>query len=524
VSNQDAFLSVGRILRVSARKYARHSCLEFEDRSYTFAELNAQVNAVARQFQRHGLVNGDRVFMLSENSPGYVRALFAASKCGLVAMPANAMLTAEDIAGLLDLSAPRHVVVGASYLPKVLQALSASKQSRDLPVTVLHRDDRMAGSDGQTADIVADSLADSSEPVPHRPVRDDDPGIILFTSGSTGTPKGIVKSVRSLAWSAINHQISEPRRNGDRESFCLALAGIAFANFVVLDVMTGATCVLEPQFKPDRLARTLATRGITHIFIAPTMIAAIARDLPGATFPALRVVETSFEFPLSLRQQAVRMFPNAHVLWSFGSTEATMARTPFEYLLTDVSCVGYPGGLDEYRISPDDIDEDGVGEVQSYGPTVMTGYLTTADDEVSARRGVRPDGWFETGDRGWLGSDHELHFSGRVKDMIKTGGANVFANEVESVLVEHQSVRNAAVLGLSDNYWGEIVAAVLEVADPAAFDLDDIRRFATERLADFRRPKVYFLLSDLPKNPTGKIAKGQLRADIMDGTLAARTG
>lgn len=524
MSEHDSFLSIGRILRISAQKYSRLSCLEFEDRAYSFADLDAQVNVVARLLQRHGLVNGDRVFMLAENTPGYVRTLYAASRLGLVAMPANAMLTVQDIAALLDLSAPRHVVIGESYLAKMREALATSKECGDLPVTVLHRDDRVTESGGSVVDVVAVAKVDGSEPLPQRVVLDDDPGMILFTSGSTGTPKGIVKSVRSVAWSAVNHQISEPRRSGDRESFCLALAGIAFANFVVLDALVGATCVLEPQFEPAGLARTLTTRGITHIFLAPTMIAAIERDVPEATFPSVQVVETSFEFPLELRRAAVRMFPNAQVLWSFGSTEATMARTPPEYLLTDVSCVGYPGGLDEYRISPDDVDENGVGEVQSFGPTVMIGYLSAADDEFSARRGVRPDGWFDTGDKGWIGADHELHFAGRVKDMIKTGGTNVFANEVEGVLIEHPEVRNAAVLGLSDDYWGEIVAAAVEVADPEAFDLEDLRRFAAERLAGFRRPKAYFVLGDLPKNPTGKIAKGQLRADIDEGALRARNG
>lgn len=524
MSEQDAFLSVGRILRISAQKYPRRACLEFEERSYSFAELNGQVNVVARVFQQHDLTNGDRVFMLAENSPAYVRALYAASKVGLVAMPANAMLTAADIAELLDLSTPKHIVVGEGYLSKVREALSASKECGDLPVTVLHADDRVTDSDGRVIDVVGEARAGTEEPVPSRPVRDDDPGIVLFTSGSTGTPKGIVKSVRSVAWSAINHQISEPRRSGDRESFCLAIAGIAFANFVVLDALVGATCVLEPQFEPARLAHTLTTRGITHIFIAPTMIAAITRDLPDASFPSVRVVETSFEFPIELRRQAVRMFPNAQVLWSFGSTEATMARTPPEYLLTDVSCVGYPGGLDEYRISPDDVDENGVGEVQSFGPTVMIGYLSSEEDDFYARRGVRVDGWFDTGDQGWIGADHELHFAGRVKDMIKTGGANVYANEVESVLVEHPGVRNAAVLGLSDDYWGEVVAAVVEVGDPADFDLDELRRFSADRLAGFRRPKTYFLVGELPKNPTGKIAKGLLRADIDGGALLPRKG
>jgi fatty-acyl-CoA synthase len=516
-------LNAGRILRLSAQKFGRRNFLEFGDRGYTYANFHNEVNAVAGWLASTGLANGDRVMLLSENTPGYLRMIFALGKLGVVTMPVNVMLTPADIAGLIDLARPRHLVAGERYLDALREArrLSGSPQ---LPISVAAADDTIQAADGQLVDPVAVSRQGPvPEPTPARPIEDADPAFILFTSGSTGTPKGIVKSHANIAWSAVNHQISEPRRSGDRESFCLSMAGIAFANFILLDALTGATCVLEPGFAPQTLAHSLRSKGITHIFLAPTMIAAMAREVPDAVFPTVRVVETSFEFPIGLRRTAVAMFPNAQILWSFGSTEATMARTPPEYLLTDVSCVGYAGGLDEYRVAARTADaSDGIGEVQSYGPTVMMGYLSTDDPTFSRSLGVNEDGWFDTGDLGRIGPDHELHFVGRVKDMIKSGGANVFAGEVESVLVEHPSVQDAAVVGLPDEYWGEVVGAVLEVADPEGIDLDEVRTFVSERLAGFRRPKAYFVVRKLPRNPTGKIAKGQLRADIAAGVLDKR--
>jgi fatty-acyl-CoA synthase len=517
----EGHLNIGRILRLGALKFGPRVFLEFGERAYTYADFNAQVNVLASAFAERGLANGDRVLILAPNSPGYVRAIFAAAKLGIVVMPVNAMLTTSDNAALIDLTRPALVVAGELYADRVREALRMSSHDA-VPVVQLSLDERVVFPDSEIhlVNVAAGgSVGTAAEPTPARPVQDDDPALILFTSGSTGTPKGIVKSHRSAVWSAINHQISEPRRSGDRESFCLSLAGIAFANFLMLDVLAGATCVLEPAFNASALTRTLSSRGITHIFIAPTMVAAIARAHPHARFPSVRVVETSFEFPIALREQTVAMFPNAAVLWSFGSSEATMARTPPHYLLTDVSCVGYAGGLDEYRIDPE--TTDGVGEVQSFGPTVMQGYLTSVDGEIASGVGIRPDGWFPSGDLGWIDDDGALHFAGRVKDMIKSGGANVFAGDVETVLVDHPDVRNAAVIGLPDDYWGEVVCAVLESDALPDLLVASVREFVSTRLAGYRQPKRYFVMADLPKNPTGKIAKGTLKASAQGGELKA---
>jgi acyl-CoA synthetase (AMP-forming)/AMP-acid ligase II len=152
----------------------------------------------------------------------------------------------------------------------------------------------------------------------------------------------------------------------------------------------------------------------------------------------------------------------------------------------------------------------------------MVSYLSEDDAGEGTGTGVRPDGWFPTGDLGTLDEANALHFAGRVKDMIKSGGTNVFAMDVEAALIEHPDVRNAAVIGLPDDYWGEIVAVVLEMADPELADVESVRKFAIERLAPFKRPKQYFVLADLPKTPTGKVAKGQLKDQVKGSKLVPR--
>jgi fatty-acyl-CoA synthase len=445
---------------------------------------------------------------MSENTPQYLRVLFALAKIGAVAVPINTMLPATAICDALTRAKPRAAYVSPNYADAFRDA------HRRLPVD-LRPDLWELGVDvhGVTAgSAVGRAVANQVEPTPNRPVRDEDPAVILFSSGSTGTPTGIVKSFSNLAWSAINRQLAEPRAGGDREYFCLPLAGIAFANFVLTDMFVGATCVMSPRFEAQQAARDLAQRGITHVFLAPTMIRAIAEAAPAQRFESVRRVESSFEFPLDLRKRALEMFPAATVLWSFGSTEATMARTPPEVFLTDTSCVGFASGLDEYRVVPHGTGS--VAEIESRGPTRMLGYLADFDSSTPSE----PAEWFLTGDLGEIDDQGRLHFRGRVKDMIKTGGANVFARDVEEVLIQVPGVLDVAVVGIPDEYWGEAVTAILELRPDA--DVELLQDYVSTRLAPYQRPKSFYVASDLPKNPTGKHAKGVIRSMIENGELS----
>jgi acyl-CoA synthetase (AMP-forming)/AMP-acid ligase II len=508
--NEVGLLNPGRILRLSAMKFAEYTVLEHNGSRYTYGDFNREVNGVGAALASDGIGTGDRVVIMSENTPQYLRLLFALAKVGAVSVPLNTMLTETAIRDVVASAKPRAAYVSARYSPQFrkahdMLALDLRPDLKELAPDL--QQDQAAG----TGAAVNRAIPTGVEPVPSAPVHDDDSATVLFSSGSTGTPTGIVKSYANLAWSAINRQIAEPRVAGDREYFCLPLAGIAFANFVVTDVLTGATCVMAERFTGRQAAGDLSNCGITHVFLAPTMIRAISDAAPGATYPSVRRVESSFEFPIALRREAIGMFPKATILWSFGSTEATMARTPPEVFLADTSCVGFASGLDEYRVRPLEPGAS-IGEVESRGPTRMLSYLSDYGSGAA-----RPEEWFQTGDLGDVDDRGRLHFRGRIKDMIKSGGANVFARDVEQALVEHPSIRDAAVIGVPDEYWGEAVTAVVELRDRV--DVDSLAVHVRKRLAPYQRPKSYFVIDALPKNPTGKLAKGLIREIVASGSL-----
>jgi fatty-acyl-CoA synthase len=524
------YLNFGRALRLSADRYRDLPFLEHDGTTYTFAELNRQVNQVAHALAGRGVGRGDRVLLLSANSPDYVRTMFAAAKLGAVSVPTNTALLAPDLAAVLKASAPTLLLAGDSYRARAQEALGLL--SSDTPPALLRLDPDSALSGASGDDVLSVVGQPGTEP-PDLGHGDDEPAALLFTSGSSGVPKAVVKSFANVTWHAINRQLSQPRHEGDRELFVLPLTGVGFGNFLLTDAMTGATCVLEPGFDATRAARLLAERAVTHVFLAPTMALAIDAVAPGASYPDVRVLETAYEVTDEHRRRIAAMFPNAGIYYSYGCTEGSMARAPRDAFLSDPTCVGFASGLDEYRVtaggessgesseeSGEESGEDGderVGPVEVAGPTVMLGYLSSPDaDPVD---GPGPDGWFDTGDLGWVDGSARLHFAGRRKDMIKSGAMNVYARDVEVGLLSHPDVADVAVLGIPDDYWGEAVVAVVQPRSGAELDAASLRAHAAERLAGFRRPKAYFLIERLPLNATGKLAKGQLRDQLVAGAL-----
>lgn len=511
-------LNYGRALRLSAMKFAGHVALEFHGTRYTFAELNEQVNAMAHALAWHGVKTGDRVLVMSANSPDYLRLLFAAAKLGLPCIPTSTALTPADLSYVLRAARPALVVTSAGYLRTVRLALEDATIDPAPTVVGLHTDSAADPAQGTAGITFLDpGGCPATEPEVALP-SDDDPAILLFTSGSTGTPKAVVKSHANLTWHAINRQLAEPRHEHARELFVLPITGVGFGNFILTDIIVGATCVLEPAFDPARAAGLLRSAAIEYAFLAPTMMMAIRAAAAEASFPSVKVIETAYEISLRQREWVAEMFPNARILYSYGCTEGSMGRAPADAFLSDPSCVGFASGLDEYRIAGPAAEHDGperLGPVQVAGPTVMQGYLTASGDLSDDVR----DGWFDTGDLGWIDPRHRLHFGGRRKDMIKTGGMTVYAWDVENAISGHPDVSNVAVIGIPDDYWGEAVVAVLQPRDGARLDLAAIRQHAEATLAGFRRPKAYFVADQLPLNATGKLAKGELRTLVLAGSI-----
>jgi fatty-acyl-CoA synthase len=511
------YLNFGRALRLSADKFRNDPCLSYGDSLYTFVELNRQVNCTAHALRAQGVQAGDVVVIVSANSPDYVRLLFALAKLGATSVPINISLTTSDLAQVIAASRPVAVAASGGHFDRVQGALHRLDAAA-LPALLPLPEDRFAAHTPVAPPEWLAGPADPSEP-PESGARDSDPAVLLFTSGSMGTPKAVVKSYANIVWHSLNRQLSEPRQHGDRELFVLPLSGVGLGNFLITDVLVGATCVLEPAFDPNVTADRLADAAISHVFLAPTMMMAISAARPSSRFPGVEVVETAYEVTLQQRQRIAEMFPSARIIYSYGCTEGSMATAPQDAFLGDPTCVGFASGLDEYRVVKDG-GLQAPGAIEVSGPTVMRGYLT--DDG----KGVSDDvveGWFDTGDLGWLDERRRLHFTGRAKDMIKSGGMNVFARDVELVLMNHPSLAQVAVIGVPDDYWGEAVVAVVEPRVGAAVTADDLAEYARANLAGYRRPKRYYVTDRMPLNSTGKLAKGIVRADVLAERLTELT-
>ncbi|GAA4553689.1 class I adenylate-forming enzyme family protein [Pseudonocardia xishanensis] len=506
-----SYLNCGRLLRLAADRNGPRPFLTFGARTWTYAQFHQTVNRLANSLLASGVKSGDRVAILSHNSDGVLLVLFAAARIGAVTVPLNTMLTNDEAVDLVVRSKASVLAVGSGLSGRLDGILERVPRPR---LVLQLGEGRPESPDVVSLDeLIAASIASDE---PHIAVADEDLATIIFTSGSTGTPKATAKTHANLGWSAVNLQLAEPRDRRSVELFAIPLSGIGFANFILADVLAGAHVVLMAKFDADEAVRLIEHHRVTHAFLAPTMLLSMAGspELRDGALRSVVAVDTAYEMSPEQRRSVAECFPAADFVYGYGSTEGLLNRTPPDRFLTDPTCVGRPAGLDETRVMTADgrlAATDEVGEIELYGPTRMAGYLGQDDAEV-----FTGDGWYRTGDLGSMDEDGMLHFRGRIKDMIKSGGYNVAAAEVESAIGEVDGVRAVAVVGRSHPYWGEAVVAAVVLETEA--EADKTRRAITDhlsqRLSAYKRPKHVEMVTDLPYSPSGKVAKGVLVAAL----------
>ncbi len=480
------------VLRLGASRYGDRAMLTCDGRTFGYREFNERVNRLAGGLAGIGVTRDDVVASIAQNGDDLLALYFALAKLGAVSVPLNTMLMPADVDDVLDRSAARMLVFAPEFAERV---------------------DRVAaGVERLSLDRLAELEAAGSarEPVPVE--GGDRPSTVIYTSGSTGPPKGCMKTHANQIWSAVNCQLETPRGAGDVEMFTVPLAGVGFSNFVLGSMLGGARVVLC-RFDAEACLRTIAAERVTHVFLAGTMLdAMLACDGERRhDLSSLRLVETAYQLSDRLRSSIAARF-GPIVRYCYGSSEGSNWAAPADVFLSRPDCVGLPKGVDDFRI----VDDAGtllgpgeVGEVLIGGPTVMLGYLGDPDGTAE----VLQDGWLRSGDLGEIADDGMLLFRGRKKDMIKTGGMNVAAAEVELAVARHPSVLEVAVIGVADDHWGEAVRAIVApVPNVATTTLaEQLHRHCRAELASYKRPKDFVVVEEIPKNPGGKIAKGLVR-------------
>ncbi len=476
----------------------------FEDRAdCSFDELRTRALALAAALRDRGVGSGDRVVVLAANGPWFVELMLAAALAGFVLVPVNIRLTATEIAYIFDNADPKIAFVDRARR----QVLSEAGAAR-VPLFDVASDLETLVRAAPDAGTGAPPLADP-----------DAPFLQLYTSGTTGHPKGAVIAQRSIA--AIAEEGAAhlgPVQAGDVMLICLPMFHIAAIDLIAFALVRGATTIVLPEMVPAQVVAAVKQRQVNRTLLVPAVIRMTVEHLEAAedTLPSLEtLIFGASPMPEELIGRARRVMPAADLIHVYGLTETSgmVTRLPPEQIAQGQRLLSCGKALPSGEIAV--VDKAGrplpagiVGEVVYRGPQTMQGYWRNPEATAEAVR----DGWFRTGDAGFLDGEGYLFLSDRIKDMIKSGGENVYPAEVENAILKHPAIADAAVIGLPDERWGEAVSAVVVAAAGHDLALEDLQAFARKELAGFKIPRRLELVDELPRNGAGKIQKHVLRA------------
>lgn len=506
-------LVLGEILARNARRVPTRTALVFGDSSLTFVELNERVNRLANALAERGVGRGDQVAVLMYNSLEVVESFFACQKLGACPVPVNFRLAPAELAYILEDSESVVVLTDGQLAGLALEATSGLASVRMVATT---------GDAGPGLEPYEDLLASGSPQEPDVDVSEDDLAFLMYTSGTTGRPKGAMLTHQNLVMNTINWAIEMEARPGDIWLSGLPLFHIGGVNGILPFIYVAGTSVITPStnFDAGESLRLLAEHRATMCYFVPTQWQEICSLL------AARQIDTSVlrkalwgasQAPPSTLELLVETFPSVGIVNAFGQTEMS-SNTCFlksDDAVRKMGSVGLPAVNVEVRI----VDEDGedvavgeVGEIVYRGPTVMKGYFKKPEATADAFRG----GWFHSGDLVRQDDEGFIYVVDRVKDMIISGGENIYPAEVERAVERHPAVREVAVVGVAHPRWVETPVAVVVAAGEDRPDTEEMVEFLKAGLASYKKPSAVVYVEELPRNASGKILKRSLRDEFGD--------
>jgi fatty-acyl-CoA synthase len=503
--------ALGDLPRRTAQRLPDKLAIVDGDKRLTFAELEAVVDGTAAAIVEAGLGKGDRLALLCHNCWQFAVLNFAAARVGVVLVPINFMLGAEEIAFILDHSAAKAFVVEDALVPVAEKAIAASSGTVATRLTV-----RLGDAPAPDGWLDAQTWLDHAGPAPYVPVADDDPVRMMFTSGTESRPKGALLSSRALMWQYVSCIVDGSMSADDVDLHTLPLYHCAQLDcFFGVDVYLGATSVILRGPEPSAVLRAIAEHGVTKYFAPPTVWIGLLRspDLDTADLSSLtKGYYGASPMPVAVLEELRTRLPEVD-LWNFyGQTEMA----PLATILGPSEQLSHAGSAGRAALNVetgivDDLDRPVaagvIGEIVHRSPHATLGYHGQPDKTAEAFR----NGWFHSGDLGYLTEDGHLYVVDRKKDMIKTGGENVASREVEEAIFRLDGVAEVAVFGVSHPTWVEAVAAVVVPKPGVRLTSEAVMGHAREVLAGYKAPKYVVIADALPKNPSGKILKRQLR-------------
>ena len=478
------------------------------DLRLTFKELNARSNRVSNALSGAGIKPGDRVALLMMNSAEFMETFFAIAKIGGIVVPLNWRLVPDELEFILKDSGSRLLVFGEEFIDTATELFSRGDKT-DVKQWV-----QVAAGNGEThfsRDYVSfRDAASDAEPAPGG--EDDDLLYIMYTSGTTGLPKGVVHTHSTTFWAMMTFTVTSDLRDGDRYLAALPMFHVGALTPITLNAYRGVTSIVMREFDPVRAWQLIEEEKIQVGLLVPAMLNFMIQvpDLSRFDHSSLRWIQSGASpLPVNLIQAYQDKGIEIHQIYGLTETcgpacvinaenaVAKIGSTGRSFFHTDVRVVDADGN---------DCGPDEQGEVWVKGPHIMKEYWNRPD----ATRETLVDGWLRTGDVAVMDAEGFVYIQDRIKDMIISGGENVYPAEVENVILAHPEVAEVAVIGQPSDRWGESPMAVVVRKDDALSEAD-ILKFCDGKLARFKLPKGVVFVDEIPRNPSGKVLKRVLR-------------
>ena len=510
------------------RKHAFHTpdkaATIYEGRTYTWAEFSARVHGMAQALSDLGVKPGDRVAYLGMNSHWMVEMYFVPCLIGAVSVPINYRLSLDEMVETIADCTPKVLFVDRHFQP---EAAALMKRCPSLGTLVFADWDAPAGLSDPLIydDIIVPDVADDA--FDDRASKSDDTMVLFYTSGTTGVPKGVMLSHASMLANAMGTGPIYRYTNADILLLSGPLFHLGTGSRVFTSVLYGTTKVIQPKFQIDEFMEFIQTRGVTTMTMVPTMLQMILDHPQFHTFDfsSLRCITYgAAPMPIALIERCMELIPDVTFCQGYGMTEAAPNLcvlpqedpVPKEGKYPKLGSVGKPIASTDLRI----VDETGTpvpqgqtGEIIARGPQIMNGYWKRPDETDRALR----SGFYWTGDAGYQDADGYIYLAGRTKEMIITGGENVYPIETENCLTKHPAVAASAVLGVPHRKWGEMVCAVVALKPGQSATAEELIAHCRDRIAHYKAPKeIQIWEGNLPLNAANKIDKKAITAKVLE--------